>query len=223
MSSASPSSCNFQQSALSVPAAIKARRSVRHYLPDPVPSELLEQVLDLALEAPSSWNLQDRRLVVVRSSEGKAALVEATGGQPQPQQAPVMIVFLADLAAHKRDCSPIWKTACEHAAWTAEFTMLVQTASVAFQSDLEQRGLLREYAVKDAIISASFLMLAAASFGLATSPMNGWDEQLVKRAVGVGGREDLAVALLVSLGYAATQPRHPGRQQRNLNVFHESM
>ena len=91
----------------------------------------------------------------------------------------------------------------------------------ADQEALAAQGALREYAIKDAMIAASFFMLAAESYGLATSPINGWDEALVTRAIGVEGRDDLAVALLVSLARPGKTRRHSGRQHRDLNVFGE--
>jgi nitroreductase len=51
--------------------------------------------------------------------------------------------------------------------------------------------------------------------------MNGWDEALVKEAIGAERRDDLAVALLVSLGYPAEQPLPPGRRPAAMNVFRE--
>ncbi|MFC9339271.1 nitroreductase family protein [Streptomyces sp. NPDC057020] len=82
--------------------------------------------------------------------------------------------------------------------------------------------MLREYAVKDAVIAAPFVMPAATEMGLATSPMNGWDEAEVKKVIGIGDRDDLAIALLVSVGYPAREPRHPGRRDRGRTVFRES-
>lgn len=54
---------------LSVAEAIRTRRTVRHYRPDPVSATDLEALLTLAIEAPTSWNLQDRAIVAV-TSEG---------------------------------------------------------------------------------------------------------------------------------------------------------
>ena len=206
---------------LSVSSAIRQRRAVRHYRPDPVDPRILDELIGLTLAAPSSWNLQDRQLVVVTSPEGRAALTLATGGQPQPQEAPVVVVFLADCLAHTRDRSDIWQQARANGAWSADFATSFATASQAFQEALAERGALREYAIKDAMIAASFFMLAAQGHGLATSPMNGWDEALVKRAIGAEHRDDLAVALLVSLGHAVEQPLPPGRRPAAMNVFHE--
>ncbi|MCG8317725.1 MAG: nitroreductase family protein [Pseudomonadales bacterium] len=212
-----------ENSVLSVPSAIMSRRSVRHYTSRPVPDELLDYLVELTLQAPSSWNLQDRHLVILRSQEKLLALAEATGGQPQPQEAPVMIVFVADLSAHKRDCSSIWDMALAKGAWSSDFAELVKAVSPQFQKNLEEKGLLREYAIKDAMIAASFFMLAATSLGLNTSPMNGWDEQAVKQTLDISHRDDLAIALLVSLGYAKNHPINPGRQEKKRNVFYESM
>ncbi|MFF3724547.1 nitroreductase family protein [Streptomyces erythrochromogenes] len=63
---------------------------------------------------------------------------------------------------------------------------MFSAASRAFQEDLDQRGLLREYAVKDAVIAASFVMLAATEMGLATSPMNGWADLRFAKGTALG-------------------------------------
>ncbi|MFE2527397.1 nitroreductase family protein [Streptomyces sp. NPDC059382] len=207
---------------MSVAEAIRTRRTVRHYRPDPIPGATLDALLALAIEAPTSWNLQDRSIVVVSTEQGRAGLTWAAGGQPQPQEAPVVMVFVAQPQSWRDDHSDVHEQARRSGAWNDEFIAMFSTASRAFQEDLDQRGLLREYAVKDAMIAASFLMLAATEMGLATSPMNGWDEAKVKKVIGIGDRDDLAIALLVSVGYAAEERRHPGRRARERNVFHGS-
>jgi nitroreductase len=205
-----------------VARVIRSRRSIRHYRPDPVPAPLLREVTDLALEAPSSFNLQARSIVIVTSEEGRKALTEATGGQPHPQEAPVMVVFVAESAAWREDRGDVWDTARSRGAWSKKFAAASPEDTRHFHEDLRQRGLEREYAVKDAVIAASFLMIAAESAGLATSPMNGWDEDEVKKAIGVGGRDDVHIALLMPLGYPAETRLHPGRRDRALTCFSET-
>lgn len=206
--------------ALSVAEAIRTRRTVRHYRPDPVPATALEALLDLAIEAPTSWNLQDRSIVAVTSDEGRQGLAWATGGQPQPQEAPVVLVFVAEPQSWRDDHADVYDQARRNGAWTDEFLAMFRAASNEFQQDLEQRGLLREYAVKDAMIAATYVLLAATEMGLATAPMNGWDEAKVKKVIGIADRDDLAIALLVSVGYPAEERRHPGRRALERNVFH---
>jgi nitroreductase len=47
-------------------ALLKARRSIRRYRPDPVPEEMLEQILEAGRCAPSASNRQPWNFVVVR-------------------------------------------------------------------------------------------------------------------------------------------------------------
>ncbi|GAB2560521.1 nitroreductase family protein [Nocardia heshunensis] len=204
---------------LSVADAIRTRRTVRHYRPDPVPAPILDTLLELAMEAPSSWNLQDRSVVVVAEPAGREGLVWATDGQPQPQEAPVVLVFVAEPHAWRADRTDIFDLARRNQAWNEDFIAGFAAASTEFQQGLAERDLLREYAVKDAMIAATYLMLAATELGLATSPMNGWDEAKVKKVIGIEDRDDLAIALLVSLGYPAESRRHPGRRPHGQTVF----
>lgn len=204
---------------LTVPQAIRARRSIRHYLPDALPDEQLTELLALALEAPSSWNVQARSVVVVSDREGRDGLSRAAGGQPQPHEAPVTLVFVASSQAWRGDLSDIYEQARANGAWNEDFVTGFSRATLDFQRDLERRGLLREYAVKDAVIAATYAMIAAASMGLASSPMNGWDETEVKKVVGIDGREDLHIALLLPVGRPAEQRAHPGRRPLARNAF----
>ncbi|MFE9785472.1 nitroreductase family protein [Nocardia salmonicida] len=207
---------------LSVAEAIRTRRTVRHYRPDPVSATDLEALLDLAIEAPTSWNLQDRAIVAITSEAGRAGLAWATGGQPQAREAPVMLVFIAEPESWREDHSDVYDQARRNGAWSEEFVAMFATASHEFQNDLARRGLLREYAVKDAMIAATYVMLAATELGLATAPMNGWDEAKVKKTIGIGDRDDLAVALLMAVGHPAERRRHPGRRARERTVFREA-
>jgi len=57
--------------------AIKGRRSVREFLPDEVPQEDLERILDMARYAPSAGNAQPWRFLLVRDRGNKGGLREA--------------------------------------------------------------------------------------------------------------------------------------------------
>ncbi|WP_069163653.1 nitroreductase family protein [Nocardia altamirensis] len=204
---------------LSVPAAIRARRTTRHFRPDPLTPQLVDELVDLAVQAPSAWNMQDRSIVVVTSESGRQALSAAAFGQPQPLEAPVVLVFVADPTAWQDNNADIAELARRNGAWNAEFTALFDSRS-EFHA-LRERGLLRENAIKNAMIAATYVMLAATSLGLASAPMNGWDPDSVKQAIGIGDRDDLAIAVLVAVGYSDAAPPHPGRRSREHTVFTE--
>lgn len=82
--------------------AIRARRSVRRYLSDPVPDEVLEELLSAAILAPSAGNAQPWRFIVVRDLKLREDLVAAAYGQSFLAEAPVVIVVCADLERARR-------------------------------------------------------------------------------------------------------------------------
>ena len=55
---------------------MRSRRSIRRYRPDPVPDDLLEQVLDAGRWAPSASNRQPWAFVVVRDPEIRRQVAE---------------------------------------------------------------------------------------------------------------------------------------------------
>ena len=50
-----------------VAETIRGRRCIRRFRPDPVPEPFLRALLELTMEAPSSWNFRSRSVVTVRS------------------------------------------------------------------------------------------------------------------------------------------------------------
>ncbi|MFI2777847.1 nitroreductase family protein [Streptomyces sp. ALB3] len=203
---------------LTAPQAIRARRSIRHDLPDPIPDGRLSQLLDLALEPPSSRNPQARSVVAVSDDEGRAALTRATGARPHPREAPLTPVSAAADRTWREDLSDVHGQAPGSGAWNVRSVSGLPPATQDFRrdfrQDLEQPGSLAEYAVKDA---ATYAVLAATSMGPATSPVNGWDER--QRAIGVEDRDGPHIAMLPPVGRPAETRAHPGRRPSSRQAF----
>jgi nitroreductase len=68
------------------------RRSVRAYLPEPVPVDVMDACLDLALLAPTSHNLESWQFVDVRDPAKLDLLRHYCLDQPPAVQAPNLIV-----------------------------------------------------------------------------------------------------------------------------------
>jgi nitroreductase len=194
---------------LDVPSAIAQRRSIKSFKPDPITREQLKQLVELTVAAPSSFNLQDWRIILVQDEAQKAALSAASWNQQQIIQAPVTFVFAADAAGWKKDLSPIYNQALQSGTWSTHNVNYFKTAIPQFHSALQDKN--REYAIKDAMIAATHLVLAAESLGLSTCFMNGWQEDKVKAVIGATDDPDLAIAVIVPVGYAAEPRRNPGR------------
>ena len=77
--------------------AIRKRRSIRSFRPDPVPEEDLRKMLEAAAWAPSAGNCQPLELVVVRDPRVKKKLKEAALGQSFLEEAPVLVVVCANV------------------------------------------------------------------------------------------------------------------------------
>ncbi|MDE2583248.1 MAG: NADPH-dependent oxidoreductase [Rhodospirillales bacterium] len=78
-------------------ATMLAHRSVRHFLPAPLPEGMLELLVAAAQSASTSSNLQLWSVVAVQERARKARLAQLAGQQGFIEQAPLLLVWLADL------------------------------------------------------------------------------------------------------------------------------
>ena len=78
--------------------SIEKRGSVRAFTEDPVPEEVVMEILRMGTLAPSAGNLQARDFIVVRDLETKKQLAKAAFGQDFVEQAQVVIVCCSNQA-----------------------------------------------------------------------------------------------------------------------------
>ncbi len=81
-------------------ALLKARRSVRRYKPDPVPDEMVEQLLEAGRWAPSASNRQPWAFIVVRDEAVRRAVAQHAAYYfvrwAHVEEAPLLIVLGGD-------------------------------------------------------------------------------------------------------------------------------
>lgn len=70
---------------------LKTRRSIRSYRPDPIPREIVEDIVDCARLAPTAFNRQDWIFVVVENAVLRNRIAEATGHAAFIASAPVCV------------------------------------------------------------------------------------------------------------------------------------
>jgi nitroreductase len=75
---------------------IAQRRSVRAFTDEPIGSDLLQQILMAANQAPSAGNLQAYEIVLVTQAPTKEALARAALHQDFLIEAPVVLAFVAN-------------------------------------------------------------------------------------------------------------------------------
>jgi nitroreductase len=124
-------------------ATILAHRSVRAFLPDPVPEGTLERLVAAASSASTSSNLQTWSVVAVEDQVRKVRLAELGAGQKHIAQCPLYLVWCVDhsrlhLAAQER------QTALRGLDYLEPYIVGVVDASLAAQNAaiaLESLGL----------------------------------------------------------------------------------
>ena len=75
---------------------MKNRRTVRKYTEQDIPEELLNELLEVAVRASNTGNMQLYSVVVTRDQSNKEKLAPAHFNQPMITTAPVVLTFCAD-------------------------------------------------------------------------------------------------------------------------------
>src|SRR5262245_38029253 len=90
---------------------VRRRRATPHFnTSEEVPAAVIETALQFAAEAPSGYNIQPWRFVVVRDADARARLREAAFGQEKITEAPVVIVACAEHDAWQEHMAEIFST-----------------------------------------------------------------------------------------------------------------
>jgi nitroreductase len=187
---------------LTAPEAAEQRRSIRQYTADSIPDDELREILRLAGRAPSAWNLQPWRFVVVREAALKQQLMAAANNQPQVGGAPAVIVLYSDMddvLAHLDELVATDKAAAFIERITKHFGAMSPADRAAWGHGM-------------AYIALGWLLLIAQSRGYTTSPMLGFDATKVKTLLDLPPTS--TVAALVALGL----PNEEGALSRRLPV-----
>ena len=75
---------------------INTHRSIRRYRPDPIPDDLLTDLLEAGVRASSSGNMQSYSIIVTRDRALREQLYEPHMEQSMVLDAPVLLTFCAD-------------------------------------------------------------------------------------------------------------------------------
>ncbi len=76
---------------------MKTRRSIRQYTSEKISDELLHELLEVAMRASNTGNMQLYSVVVTRDEANKQKLAPAHFNQPMVTSAPVVLTFCADI------------------------------------------------------------------------------------------------------------------------------
>ena len=215
--------------------AIKQRRTVRRFSSRKIEHQLLYQLLELSHLSPSAFNLQPWHFIIVRDTHIKEILYHIAMEQESIRSAQQIVVFAADTSAWKNALPRILELAESQGSLDAAAAARIKKlATAAFATGpLDLFGFLKKlalsirrlrrpsprivtnrqesrfYARSQALIAAQTFMLAAASAGLATCPVESFDEERLKKLLALPRR--MTIALLVAVGYPLEGEELPER------------
>ncbi len=180
--------------------AIKTRRSINFFQLDrEVAEEKIRELLSLANLAPSSFNLQPWRVVVVRDKELRRTLRACAMNQPKAEEASFMLIIVADPQGMELNRERMLQSWLELGYMKSEEQKEPMRGMIAGLYG-EQDSLTRKvFAVKNASLFAMTLMIAAKGLGLEAHPMDGFDEACIKKEFKIP--EDKIIPMLIAVGY----------------------
>lgn len=160
---------------------------------EPVTDEQLQAVYELIKWGPTAMNSQPLRVVLVRSPEARARLVEHMTGNNKAKtlSAPLVAVLAADVDFHDE---------------FAKTFPVFPGARDAFADEEMRTGA----ATLNATLQAGYFLVGVRAAGLAAGPMTGFDTDGVNRELFPDGRHRALV--VVNLGHATQEsfrPRQP--------------
>lgn len=157
--------------------AIAERRATPSFDGAPIPPEDLKRILDAGLHAPSGYNMQPWRFVVVQSPEQKKRLRAASYNQAKVEEASAVIVACGDADGWRRDLDLVLQqglAAGMPESYADQARSSVPKYLSSFNSE-QMKGWLN----KMVMLAFTHMLLTAEVMGYDTAPMEGFEQDKV--------------------------------------------
>ena len=178
--------------------AIYNRRSVKQFDPDHKMTEEEEKKLfEAVIQAPTSFNIQHWRFVVLRDPELRAKIrTELGNDQSQMTDASLLVLFTADVKAWTKEPSRYWKNAPQEVA-----DLLVGWMGPFHEG---REWLQRDEAQRSIGMAMQTMMLAAQGMGYQSCPMIGFEIEKLAELIKLP--EDHVMGPMVAIGKGTKDP-----------------
>jgi len=175
---------------------VKERRSTQAFEPAPVHEADLHKILHAGLGAPSGFNLQPWRFIVVRDAERRKRLRPAVHNQLKIEQAPVVIVACGDPEGWRTgDLDEMLRLAYEYGygdpSRHAKARVTVEEFLSGPDTDI--------WLARNVMLAYTQMMLMAEAIGYNTAPIEGFEEDQVRQVLNIP--QHVRVIALLAIGY----------------------
>ncbi len=192
---------------MDVSEAVKQRRSIRRFKPDPVSNDDIQTLLESARLAPSGTNSQPWRFIVVKSDETKKMLRQAAHNQRHVGDAPVVIVCCGNLGAFMEFPERVDELIDAGALPKSSRKFFVPALKKGL--DNTPKDSLKIAAAGNCAIAITNIMLQATELGLGTCWVRWFDDDKVRSILDIPEEVELMALLPVGVPdeNPATRPR----------------
>jgi nitroreductase len=157
--------------------AIEERRATPSFDGTPIPPDDLKQILDAGLHAPSGYNMQPWRFIVVQAPEQKRRLRTASYNQAKVEEASAVIVACGDVDGWRKDLDLMLQQGRE-GGMPESYAAQARTSVSNFLSGFSTEEM-RAWLNKHVMIATTHMMLMAEVMGYDTAPMEGFEQEKV--------------------------------------------
>jgi nitroreductase len=199
--------------------AILKRTTIRKWKPAPVEKAKIEKVLEAGRRAPSWGNTQPWRFIVVQDKDNLDKVAKASGGQPQVNTAPVLIVCCAttdDLT--RKGHGDALRGLIPVGAMTPELVEWVLQNDV-FAPYRRGEVVMAIRAGEQLMIAIGYMMLEAVNQGLGTCCAGAITPKEVHQAMNLP--DNIFAHTILALGYPDEDPKPRPRKDINKIAFWE--
>lgn len=173
--------------------------------------QLLKEIINTAVLAPSAFNLQPWRIITVKSTDSKEKLYKLANNQQKVLDASVTLIIVGNKNGWD-DSNPVWAEMLQSVGGNKQMVDGAKQAAAFLYGTSDERKL--KFAESNAGLLAMSIMIAAKDFGVDSHPMSGFDFDGIHKAFGLKDYETVVMA--ITLGYydekQALYPRRPRRQ-----------
>jgi nitroreductase len=196
---------------MDVEEALRRNRPTAWFEPDGITlsREMIEELIAGACQAPSDFDLQPWRFVVVRDQERKEILHQCAYRQVIVREAAAVLIVCGDTRGHDRVAEIVAEKVEQGLVPAADAPRVEEGVRSAYEVSDRNRLLL---AARGAAAAATALVLLATGWGIATTPMVTFSEDAVRRAFHLPDR--FLPVFLVALGMPSTSRPQPVRAAR---------
>jgi len=185
--------------------AIRQRTSANNFDPTHVMSrEDITELVSLATESPSSFNMQNWRFIAVTSPEAKQRLKAAAFNQPKVGDAAVTFVVVGEVGGHQHLPRLIKPMLDAGAINQAAYDGWIGMANGLYEGKDQFQ---RDEAIRSASLASMTLMLAATGKGYVSGAMIGFDPAAVSAECGLAANEVPVMLIAVGRPAAGNWPR----------------